>query len=451
MMKTSRLLLGIGVAIAIIFQSCTKNDDSIGTIEIDNSVTNIGGGDSPTPGADRVTVQGDITANRTFDSDTIYELRGGVFVNDGVTLTIEAGTRIEGGNDNGVFAFLATRQGGILDAQGTANSPIVFTSREASPAAGDWGGVLLSGKAPINRGETAVAEVAGLVYGGNETEDNSGTLRYVRIEYSGGKINDESEFNGLSLYGVGSGTTVEFIQIFRGFDDGIEFFGGTVNLKWAIVNGAGDDSFDWTDGWVGNGQFWIAQQFTNRGDKGIEADNLSADTAAEPFSDPTLSNLTLVVVDDGDGENKGIEFRQGTKVTAYNMIVKGLTSKGIEVDDDQTMINLNNGEVEVFFSVIDHPDSFDLDHGGTATVDLNVFNTYWNYTLDGTGTPFNSPGTGIPDSFSLSGFTGTYTYTMAEDGADSFDPATLGSFFTSAAYSGAYRTDDTWLDGWTRQ
>lgn len=443
-MKSTKLILGILAASSLLFLSCTQYDD--GNVEIIINGNN--------NSAEKEILSGEINQNKTLDNNITYELQGGVFVNDGATLTIPAGTRIEAGSNNGVFAFLAIRQGGKIDAQGTASNPIVFTSNSNTPNPGDWGGLILAGKAPINRvstpGGTATAEVANITYGGDDPTDNSGIVRYVRLEYTGGRINESSEYNGLSLYGVGSGTILEYIQTYQGNDDGFEFFGGTVNLKYAISTGAQDDSFDWTDGWVGNGQFWIAQQGTIEGDKGLEADNLDGTNDAVPFSYPTISNITLVGADDGDGENKGIEFRAGTKVAAYNMIIQGFSSKGIEVDDDQTLINLNNDEVQVYNSIINNIASFDLDHGNTAMVDLNDFSTFSNYTLDGSGAPFNTAGTGIPSGYSLNGFRGTYQYTAGTDGVDNFDPATLGAFFTSAPYAGALSDTDTWTNGWVR-
>ncbi|WP_282085462.1 multidrug transporter [Aquimarina algiphila] len=447
-MKTRNLFTGIILGITLVFGACTIQEDNIGDITI-----NEGGGTGTTSGA--VILEGQITENRTLTSSEVYELRGGVSVVDGVTLTIEAGTRIIAGNTGGVFAYLAIEQGAKIIAEGTASQPIVFTSNKSTPNPGDWGGLLLAGKAPINRGTTATTEVANLTYGGTDPADNSGVLRYVRLEYTGGKINEKAEYNGLSLYGVGNGTTLEYIQAFNGNDDGIEFFGGTVNLKYAIVTGAGDDSFDWTDGWVGNGQFWIAQQTSAAGDKGIEADNLESTPNAAPFSNPTLSNITLIGAEDGDGENKGIEFRAGTKVTIYNTIIKAFSDKGIEVDDDQTLINLNNNEVIVRNSIIDNENSFDLDHGG-ATVDLADFATFNNYSTDGSGAPFNTAGTSIPDvdpdndEFVISGFRGTYQFTVAVDGVDNFDPSTLGIFFDAANYVGALQEGDTWTSDWTR-
>ncbi|MDY8134968.1 multidrug transporter [Aquimarina sp. 2201CG5-10] len=441
-MKTRNLFTGILLGIAVVFNACTIQEDNIGDVIINQ------GGNGNTNGT--VLLEGQITENITLTSNEVYELRGGVSVVDGVTMTIEAGTRIIAGDVGGVFSYLAIEQGATILAEGTASQPIVFTSNKSTPNPGDWGGLLLAGRAPINRGTTATTEVANLTYGGTDANDNSGILRYVRLEYTGGKINDDAEYNGLSLYGIGNGTTIEYIQAFNGNDDGIEFFGGTVNVKYAVVTGAGDDSFDWTDGWVGNGQFWIAQQTSAAGDKGIEADNLSSTPDAAPFSNPTLSNITLIGAEDGDGENKGIEFRAGTKVTMYNTIIKSFPGKGIEVDDDQTLANLNSNEVIVRNSIIDNVNSFDLDHDGTATVDLADFATFNNFTLDGAGAPFNSAGTAIPVDFQINGFRGTYQYTAAVDGVDNFDPSTLDSFFDAANYVGALQDGDTWTSGWTR-
>ncbi|WP_128755219.1 multidrug transporter [Aquimarina sediminis] len=433
-MKTRNLFKGILIGAAALLSACTVQEDNIGDITINEGNT------GETSGT--ITLEGKITESRTLISSEVYELKGGVSVVDGVTLTIEAGTRIVAGNTGGVFAYLAIEQGAKIIAEGTAAQPIVFTSNKSTPNPGDWGGLLLAGKAPINRGVTATTEVANLTYGGTDATDSSGVLRYVRLEYTGGKINADAEYNGLSLYGVGNGTTLEYIQAFNGNDDGIEFFGGTVNLKYAIVSGAGDDSFDWTDGWIGNGQFWIAQQTTTAGDRGIEADNLKSNNAAAPFSNPTLSNITLIGAEDGDGKNKGILFRRGTKVSIYNMIIKGF-AKGIELNDDQTFTNLNNNELTIRNSIIDNANSFDVSDG-TATVDLSDFASFNNYSLDPSGTA-------IPTGFEITGFRGTYEYTTAADGVDNFDPSTLGAFFDAANYAGALQESDTWTSDWTRQ
>ncbi|MFD0861046.1 multidrug transporter [Sungkyunkwania multivorans] len=436
MTTISKKIFGVTAIMAMAFHSCTINEDTIGDVTIIQ-----GSGNN---GDNCVILEGQITSDLNLTADNCYQLRGGVSVVDGVTLTIEAGTTIQAGSDGGVFSYLAIEQGAKIMAEGTQSQPIVFTSDKSTPNPGDWGGLLIAGKAPINRAAvSATTEVANLTYGGNDSNDDSGILRYVRLEYTGGKINDDAEYNGLSLYGVGNGTTIEYVEAYLGNDDGIEFFGGTVDLKYAVVIGAGDDSIDWTDGWVGRGQFWIVQQTALAGDKGIEADNLNSTPDAIPFSYPTISNITLIGAEDGDGTNKGIEFRAGTKVAAYNMIIKGFPGIGIEVDDDQTLINFNAGEVEVRNSIIDNVNSFDLDHDGNAAFDLSDFATYSNYTLDGSGAPFNSDGTAVPDDFQISGFRGSYT-------ANAFDPTTLDAWFSSATFVGALQEGDTWTSGWVR-
>ncbi len=441
-MKTKNyLLIATLIGVVLLCNNCTVQEDNIGDITI-----NQGGGKS----TETILLEGDITKDSTLSANNTYELRGGVSVVNGVTLTIEAGTKILAGDIGGVYSYLAIEQGAKIMAEGTADNPIIFTSNKTTPNPGDWGGLIIAGNAPINRGKTATAEVANLTYGGNNPTDNSGILRYVRLEYTGGKINDESEYNGLSLYGVGNGTTLEYIQTFNGNDDGFEFFGGTVNLKYAIATGAGDDSFDWTDGWVGKGQFWIAQQTTAGGDKGIEGDNLSSKPDALPFSNPTLSNITLIGAEDGDGKNKGVEFRAGTKVSMYNSIIKAFSGNGIEIDDDQTLINLNNNEIIVKNSIIDNINSFDLDHDNVATVDLADFSVFYNYTKEGSKEPFNNTGKKIPSDFKITGYTGSYQYTKANENTENIDPSLIDPFFTPANFVGALKIDDTWNTGWTR-
>src|SRR5690554_7897937 len=189
-----------------------------------------------------------------------------------------------------------------------------MTSAEHTPGA--WGGLVLCGKAPINKGAPAQAEVSDLAYGGNDASDSSGVIRYLRIEYSGFAYNSEKEFNGLSMFGVGKGTVIENVQVYEGSDDGFEWFGGTVNAKNLVVNNisseVGDDLFDWTEGWNGTGENWYGIR-TNDGNRGIEADNNSNNHLATPISSPTIKNLTLIGNGDGGSEPQAIKLRVGTK------------------------------------------------------------------------------------------------------------------------------------------
>lgn len=428
-MKTIKLFFGLILASTVLFQSCTENDESIGSIVIEGDTINNdnGGGTTPPPTNEVVVLQGSITTDLTLESAKTYELKGGVTVESGATLTIQAGTKIIAGSENGVFAFLLIAQGAKIQAIGTASQPIVFTSKNATPNAGDWGGLLLAGKAPINRGLTATSEVANATYGGSDPLDNSGTLSYVRIEFAGGKINADAEFNGLSLYGVGSATTIDHIQVFQGNDDGFEFFGGTVNTKYLVSVGAKDDLFDWTDGWIGKNQFWVGLQTSIEGDRGFEGDNLSSNRLATPISNPVIANITLVGAEDGDGGNQAFKLREGTQVKIFNAIAKGFPRRGVQVEHDETITQLNDGKLTVEWSIIDNVNPFVYTGTAvTATVDL------------------------ADPSFNNSTASVTLTQSVFGTVTTTFNPSSLDPFFTSAAYIGGVSADDNWMAGWVR-
>ena len=289
-------------------------------------------------------VSGNFTEDYILTNDKEWYLSGGVFVKDGVTLTVEAGTVVYAADDN-TTPFLSVLQGGKLVASGTEDNPIVFTSKLEQP--GSWGGLVLNGYATINTGLTAEGEGGTGVYGGTDDHDNSGVLRYVRVEYAGKILGTDNELNRFSFNGVGDATLVEYVEAYRGADDGLEFFGGTVNVKYAVSVGNHDDSFDWTHGWRGKGQFWVAKQLSDGGDRGIEADNNGDDNAAEPYSNPTLSNVTLEGYDDGDGSNTGMRLREGTKGKLYNVEVYNFPKYGVRVSDSLTLLNKDNGELFV--------------------------------------------------------------------------------------------------------
>ncbi len=429
-MKTIKLFFGLILTSAVLFQSCTQTDESIDSIVIEGDIiNNDNGGGTPPPANnnDVVILQGSITTDLTLESAKTYELKGGVTVESGATLTVQAGTKIIAGSESGVFAFLLIAQGAKIQAIGTASQPIVFTSKNATPNAGDWGGLLLAGKAPINRGLTATSEVANATYGGTDPLDNSGTLSYVRLEFTGGKINADAEFNGLSLYGVGSGTTIDHVQVFQGNDDGFEFFGGSVNTKYLVSVGAKDDLFDWTDGWIGKNQFWVGLQTSIEGDRGFEGDNLSSNRLATPVSSPTIANVTIVGAEDGDGGNQAMKLREGTQAKIYNTIAKGFSRRGVQVEHDETITQLNDGKITVEWSIIDNVNPFV--YTGTAVT----------ATVDFANPSFNN--SSAPVTLSQSVF-GTFP--------SGFNPSTLDPFFSSAAFIGGVSADDNWMAGWVR-
>lgn len=226
---------------------------------------------------------------------------------------------------------LVIHQGAKLVAEGDSARPIVFTPTGGSTTPGAWGGIVLIGRAPTNDATATVEGLPGsIAYGGSISGDDSGILRYVRIEYAGYQLVADNELNGLSLYGVGSGTTLENIQVHRGSDDGVEFFGGTARIKKLVVTGAEDDALDYSYGWTGSAQFVILQQKINVGDKGIEADNNDAGDASAPVTDADVWNVTMVGRDSVpadstsvDAGNTGIQLRRNVASRVRNAIVIG--------------------------------------------------------------------------------------------------------------------------------
>ena len=239
--------------------------------------------------------------------------------------------------NGGTSSYIAVAQGGKIFSNGTSAKPVVFTSDKKAP--GSWGGVVLCGKAPINKAKTATAEVSELTYGGDVVNDNSGTITYTRIEYAGAIYNSEKEFNGLSLFGVGNGTKIEYVQMYAGSDDGIEFFGGTVNTKYIVSNENEDDQFDWTEGWVGTNEYWYGKEGRSKGNRGIEADNNSSNHTLTPIANPTIKYVTLIGLGKdyvGEGENQAMKLRVGTKGKFENFVLANW-AKGIDIEHDATI------------------------------------------------------------------------------------------------------------------
>jgi hypothetical protein len=288
----------------------------------------------------------------SLSANTVYSLTGRLQVNDGASLIIPAGTVIRG--VGGTSAYIAVAQGGKIFVNGTATNPVVMTSASATPQPGNWGGLVICGKAPINRvsggTSTAQSEVADLTYGGTIANDNSGSIRYLRIEYAGAAFNTEKEFNGVSLFGVGSATTFENVQTFHGADDGFEFFGGTVNTSNLVSIGNEDDQFDWTEGWNGTNTNWYGKLAFGKGNRGIEADNFELGFANTPVSNPTINNLTLVgpgSTADATiyGENDGLKLRRGTKAI-FNNVVLANWKTGFNVEHDECITAVTNGTLK---------------------------------------------------------------------------------------------------------
>lgn len=309
-----KLILSLAI-LATFFTGCSSDDDN-------NNYPTI-----PETGV----LSGNISSNMTLNAGTVYTLQGATYVKSGVTLTIPAGTRIEADVNFEEVAFLGVEKGAKVIAQGTAADPIVFTSNSATPAPQDWGGIVICGNAITNLGTNVTAEVTGLTYGGTNAADNSGVYSYIRVEYSGNLINDEAEFNGMTFYAVGSGTTVNNIIVSQGSDDGFEWFGGSVNATNLAAIGCQDDSFDWTEGWNGTVSNLYSDQSTATGQsadsRGMEADNNQTNPLLAPISNPTISNVTLIGRNAADvPKEAGMWLRRGTHATITNAYIANFKS-----------------------------------------------------------------------------------------------------------------------------
>ena len=367
---------------------------------------------------------GTITEDLTLEEGKEYKLSGGLHVQAPATLTIEPGVTITAVYDD-VTDYILIEQGAKIDAEGTASNPIVMTAEVKEDGA--WGGLHICGRATSNvEGGTGLSEIGNAPYGGNDDNDNSGVLKYVRLEYTGWALDEEHESNGVSFYGVGRGTEVSYCQAYMGADDGFEFFGGTVNVSHLVVTDCSDDSYDWTEGWSGKGQFLVAIQHSASElgyecDCLIEADN-SNDFEATPVAHPILANVTLI--GNGSAESThGARFRAGTQIELYNALICG-KEHDITIETVQTANSLVNSTSK-------------LNYISIAAEEINAVDQEVYFTENFLGSEGNE--TGAEFSFS-----NEYVGTL-EGGNGPSD-----SFFVSAPYKGAVPADDDWTAGWTK-
>ena len=331
-MKTMKMnLYGLALLAGLTcLTACSDDDDN-------NGNGNGNGNDNDTE-----ILKGSITKDVTLKAGKTYKLSGEYIVENGATLHIQEGVTIEAVYDD-IVDYILVKQGGKINAVGTEDSPIIMTSEKKE--AGAWGGLHICGKAHTNaEGGKGSSEIGGAAYGGNDDNDNSGTLKYIRLEYTGYAFDEEHEANGISFYGVGNGTTVENCQAYKGSDDGFEFFGGSVNVKNLVATSCSDDSFDWTEGWNGKGENLVAYQEAKSTlgydcDCLMECDNNGSNNDATPVAHPTLKNLILV---GNGGEKQGIRLRAGTQVSIDGAKVCG-KAKPLSVETVQTENALKNG------------------------------------------------------------------------------------------------------------
>jgi hypothetical protein len=337
----------------------------------DNTSDPGNGGGTPPPAEDlKPDIRGVISADQHWTKDKVYRLRGYVYVKTGVTLTIDAGTKIVSNKDSA--GVLVIYRGALIQAAGTAAEPIVFTSAETTPQPGDLGGVILVGQAKGNGNHSVIeggVDADYSAFGGTDDADNSGVLKYVRIEYAGKAVNPGDEVNGLSLYAVGSGTTIDYVEVLRGLDDAFEFFGGTVNCKHLIAYNSADDDYDMDDGYRGKIQFAISVKdpaFTDaKGTTGDVSNNFEVDNvnpangfllSRAPITFPVLSNFTAIGPNNAAGTSAdygwGMRWRRGAKFILANSVVLGGQKGGLRLQEDSTIAYYQNGTSAFYNSFV---------------------------------------------------------------------------------------------------
>ncbi|NBO58741.1 MAG: hypothetical protein EBU73_07410, partial [Chitinophagia bacterium] len=426
----------------------------------------------------RFDVRGIITTNTTWKKDFVYRIRGYVYVTNNVTLTIEPGTKIISNKDS-AGVLIITPDSKII-AEGTASAPIVFTSAENNPAPGDFGGVVIAGNGKWNGNHLVIEgglDVKYQSFGGNNDADNSGTLKYVRIEYAGKAVNPGDEVNGLSLYGVGSGTTIDYVQISRGYDDGLEIFGGAVNLKHVIVYNTADDDFDFDDGYRGMIQYAISfrdPSFTDpKGTSGDVSNNFEVDNvnpsngftlSRAPITFPVMSNFTAVGPNNAAGTSAdygwGMRWRRGAKFVLANSVVIGAQREAFRIQEDSSISYFLNGSSQLYNCYIhDQASKFAVSDKYSASSAPYTIPNFPTYDLTTIRDKYKSTKTTEVSDYTTLKLTDPFKVALPNlnpqsgspllSGGDFTPTALTNAFFDKVTFVGAIGTTD-WTVGWTK-
>jgi len=388
-----------------------------------------------------------------------FTLKGYVYFEDGSEMNIAAGVIIKSDvSDKGAVII---ERGAKINAIGTVAKPIVFTSGKAvgSRLPGDWGGIIILGKATTNRStEPTIEGGVGKNFGGTVDNDNSGTLKYVRIEFAGIAAQPNSEINGLTLGGVGSGTTIEYVQVAYGNDDAFEMFGGTVNMKYLVAFATADDDFDFDFGYKGRIQFGVALRdpsVVDPGDagNGVECDNDGTGTNATPLTRPVLSNFTFIGpnVDNTASKNHNFanRFRRSTNFVLNNSVLIGWMKGGLSLESDGTYNSLVGASpTSEFKNNLLHANAATYKIGSVTVAGATDVAVKTKAEASATITLAAAADAKITDPFNL-----TSPNLLPASGSPALTGAAFAgdltnSFFSSTTYRGAFGTTN-WMAGWT--
>ena len=456
-------ILLVAILVLMFISSCTKENKEDIILNDKSKTEYIVDGNTIT-----IIDHGNGTGNKTFTSDKVWILNKLVFVNAGQTLKIEAGTVIKGkpGQGENASALIVAR-GATIIAEGTSTKPIIFTAEAdqlngniARTDRGLWGGVIILGSAKINTIPFKM-NIEGIPttesrgeYGGTNDNNNSGIFKYVSIRHGGTNIGADNEINGLTMGAVGSGTTIEYIEVFANNDDGYEWFGGTVNTKYLISAYCKDDAFDWDQGFTGKGQFWLAVQDPDAGDRMGELDGADDPEDGIPFGGGQVYNATFIGRGIAAGE-KVMTFRANGGGEFYNGIFVN-QAKGVDIEIKETTTTqsswkrFKDGQLKIenniFYDVADGT----LDgvfkvkvKDGVSDSDANIAITDWsNYIATANNTVDQNPGISYPSTGTLNVIpTGDVTSNLAIYPSD---------FYSNVNYKGAFDpTQSNWAANWT--
>ncbi len=437
-MKTKlKLMMLVTLSIGLTISSCER------ATEEDNTVL--------TPIGQNLTVKGSITTNTLWSAKNKYLLEGFVYVEAGATLTIEPGTIIKG--DKATKATLIIKPGAKIIAEGTVAKPIVFTSNQAKGSRnyGDWGGLIILGKAKVNKTPATIEGENISTFGGDIANDNSGILKYVRLEFGGVSFETDKEINGLTLGGVGSGTVIDYVQVSNNGDDGYEWFGGNVNAKHLISFKNLDDDFDTDWGFSGNVQYGyifrdpkVADQCSCSDSNGFESDNDASGSNAEPQTNAKFANVSIII-SEGTPDAKfrsGYRIRRNSAISIFNSLVVGAFPRGgIELGDAATQKNFVDGKSDyrglvlagMKTGIVTGADVTKLNEATRANkfgVEPSTLGLAANYNAV-TGKPGLLPismsilltsGVTLPDGFEKNTYIGAFSTTDWTAGWANFDP-----------------------------
>jgi hypothetical protein len=445
-------IAALAVLIPNVIMSCDSDDK--------NNDENITEGDS-------IVISDSIVGNVTWEAKNQYYLKGFVYVTNGSVLNIEPGTIIKG--DKETKATLVIERGAKIYAAGTETEPIVFTSAKSAGerSYGDWGGIVICGYAPVNAtaGYQKIEGGPRSLFGGSDASDNSGVLQYVRIEFAGIEYATDNEINGLTLGGVGSGTTIDHIQVSYCGDDSYEWFGGSVNAKYLVAYRGWDDEFDTDNGYSGKLQFLVGLRDPNVADKsksnGFESDNDANGSSNSPYTSPVFSNVSLFgpyttltdVVNPTGGSSTGsfqaaLHLRRNTKLSCFNSVFAGWP-KGLFIENGgkgDAQGNATNGSLVLSNNILAGMiQNYVEDPTGTAG-----FNeAYWKRSAGKNTVLTNNSDLGLSNPFSLTApkFNATSTSSAVFGKASFTDSKVAVGFFDKVTYVGAFGTED-WTKGW---